>query len=91
MNVMLLIHFYLMCFLIQIMHIIHFVKSFIEENPLCVCSEEISAIKRLLSGDKDEIKLKQKTSEILLKVNQEKYYTHFRVHVPDDYPLKQIV
>ncbi|BFZ26054.1 hypothetical protein BsWGS_29093 [Bradybaena similaris] len=74
----------------QVLHVVNFVKTFIEENPLCVCSEEISSIKRMLTGDKDEIKLKQKTSELVIKVHQEKYFLHFKISVPDDYPLIQI-
>lgn len=75
----------------QVVHVIRFVKAFIEENPLSVCSDEISAVKRLLVGEKDEVKLKQKTSEIAVKVHQEQYFVHFRICIPDDYPLVQIV
>ncbi|CAG5134157.1 unnamed protein product [Candidula unifasciata] len=74
----------------QVLHVINFVKTFIEENTLCVCSEEISTIKRLLTGDKDEIKLKQKASELVVKVHQEQYFLHIKISVPDNYPLVQI-
>ncbi|XP_035825482.1 uncharacterized protein LOC101862840 [Aplysia californica] len=74
----------------QTVHIIRYVKTFIEENPLCVCSDEISAVKKLLN-DSDDVKLKQKTSQIVLKVCQEQYFVGLRISVPDDYPAKQVV
>ncbi|CAL1546180.1 unnamed protein product [Lymnaea stagnalis] len=74
----------------QTVHIIKFVKTFIEENPLCVCSEEISLLKKLLTGDHDEIKLKQKTSQIAVKVHQELYFIHLTLSVPETYPLTQV-
>jgi len=74
----------------QVVHIIRFVNTFIDENPLCVCSDEIAAVKKLLS-DSDEVKLKQKSSQLLVKITQEKYYISLKVSVPHDYPLTQIV
>ena len=67
-----------------------FVNTFIDENPLCVCSDEIAAVKKLLS-DTDEVKLKQKSSQLVLKITQEKYHISLRASVPHDYPLTQIV
>ena len=48
----------------QVLVIIKFIKSFIDEHPLCVCHEEIAYIKRELLGPNDEMKLKQKTSQV---------------------------
>merc|ERR1712062_320032 len=62
----------------------------IDENKLCVCADEISSIKKLLS-DADEVKLKQKTSQILIKICQEKYFVKLKLAVPEEYPLKQVV
>lgn len=75
--------------ILQIVPTIKFVKTFVEENPLCVCSGEISAVKKLLTSEQDEIKLKQKTSQIVLKLHQDQYFMHLVFTVPDDYPMLQ--
>ncbi|KAK7500064.1 hypothetical protein BaRGS_00008611 [Batillaria attramentaria] len=74
----------------QVVHMIRFVKTFVDENPLSVCSEEIAFIKKELLTPEDEIKLKQKTSQIVLKLRQEKYFLNLSITVPDSYPLQKI-
>lgn len=66
-------------------------NTFLDENPLCVCSEEIAKVKKLLTGENDEIKLKQKQSQIVVKINQDDYFMHMKVSVPEDYPVRQVV
>ncbi|XP_076444914.1 uncharacterized protein LOC143282914 [Babylonia areolata] len=75
----------------QVVHMVNFVKTFIDENPLSVCSEEIAFIKKDLLTPEDEIKLKQKTSQIVLKLRQLKYFLTVVLSVPETYPLQQIV
>ena len=60
------------------------------ENPLCVCSEEIASMKKDLLEDCDRLKLKQDTSQILLKIVQEQYVMNLTVTVPDLYPTDQV-
>ena len=60
------------------------------ENPLCVCSEEIASMKKDLLADCDRLKLKQDTSQILLKIVQERYVMNLTVTVPNLYPTEQI-
>lgn len=74
----------------QVVHLVKFVKTFLEENPLCVCSEEIAFIKNNLLSPEDEIKLKQKTSQISLMLRQSNYFMNLTLHVPEHYPLKQV-
>ena len=69
---------------------LRFVRSFIDENPLCCCSEEISAIKKQLIAGSDELKLRQKTSSVVLKVVQGSYVLRYNVVVPEAYPDKQV-
>lgn len=69
---------------------LRFVRTFIDENPLCCCSEEISNIKKKLIAGSDELKLRQKTSSVMLKVNQGLFYIKYNLTVPEDYPDKQI-
>ena len=66
-----------------------FVKNFIVDNPLCVCSEEISNIKKRVLQENDEIRLKQKTSQVVIKLKQDAYYLNARLTVPNDYPLER--
>ena len=60
-------------------------KKFLEDNPLCVCHEEISELKKLL-GPNDEMKLKQKSSQIVVKLRELEYYVNLRFTIPEDYP-----
>ena len=74
----------------QILPITKFIRTFIDETPLCVCSDEIQYIKRNLLKDSDEMKLKQKTSQVVLKLNEGKYTLTVKLTVPDNYPHEQV-
>ncbi|XP_029658259.1 uncharacterized protein LOC115232497 [Octopus sinensis] len=74
----------------QVGNMINFVSRFLDENNLCVCSSEISEIKRNMLEECDEIKLRQKASQIIIKAHQENYFLHFKVSVPIDYPKTQV-
>jgi hypothetical protein len=69
--------------------VLKLIRCFIDENPLSCCYNEIAAIKKDLS-EADELKLKQKTSSLSLKISQGKYYFKTKVHVPDNYPEHSI-
>ncbi|XP_023931502.1 uncharacterized protein LOC106155069 [Lingula anatina] len=73
----------------QVLMVLKFIRNFIQENPLCVCSEEISFIKKDLLQDCDDIKLKQKLSQIILKVKKDQYFMNFKITIPDNYPFDQ--
>ncbi|KAF7286514.1 hypothetical protein GWI33_004921 [Rhynchophorus ferrugineus] len=73
----------------QILHTIKFVEKFIEENPLTCCYDEINNLKKILTKQ-DQLKLKQKTSSLILKVYNEEYYWICKITVPNDYPCKPI-
>ncbi|XP_067124697.1 uncharacterized protein [Centruroides vittatus] len=74
----------------QILKILKFIRNFIDDNPLCVCSEEITNIKKELIDKQDELKLKQKNSSISLRVFQDLYFLAIKITIPENYPLKQI-
>jgi len=74
----------------QVMPIIRFVHKFINENPLCVCSDEISHIKKNFITEGDKIVLKQKTSQVIVKLNELNYHVNVRLTVPDNYPDTQL-
>jgi len=73
----------------QAFFVLKFVAKFIEDNPLCVCSEEITKVKARL-GSEDSIKLSQKSSSITLTIIKEKYLLTARCRIPAEYPLKQV-
>ena len=77
-------------FLFQILHLVNFVRNFVIDNPLCVCSDEIASVKKDLLEENDKLKLKQDTSQILIKVVQEQYIMNLKITVPDLYPTEQI-
>ncbi|KAG1664956.1 putative glycosyltransferase STELLO1 [Nymphon striatum] len=68
----------------QVMRILKFVRQFLDEKPLCVCSEEISKIKQKL-GEEDEIKIIQKTSSVHIKLYKDSYYFRVKLMIPDNY------
>lgn len=75
----------------QIISLIKFVNKFIEENPLLVCSDEISKVKKKLFEEQDELKIKQKTGVVDYRMAAKKYFLHVKLTVPDLYPSQSVV
>uniref|UniRef100_A0A1B6IQ42 RING-type domain-containing protein n=1 Tax=Homalodisca liturata TaxID=320908 RepID=A0A1B6IQ42_9HEMI len=74
----------------QILKVLKLLRNFIDENPLSCCYNEVLALKKQLQGDLDELKVRQKTSSLILRVQQGNYYLRAKILVPDDYPLKNV-
>ncbi|KAL5010314.1 hypothetical protein ScPMuIL_012619 [Solemya velum] len=74
----------------QVMVMINFIMNFMEENPLCICSDEISDIKKKMLSDCDDLKLKQKSSQLVFRICQNNYHMSFVLSVPEFYPSVQI-
>ncbi|XP_066585335.1 uncharacterized protein [Prorops nasuta] len=74
----------------QVLPILKFIRSFVDENPLICCYDEITELKKILQ-EGDELKLRQKTSAINLKVNQGLYYFKVRLAIPDNYPDSAVI
>ncbi|ROT79074.1 uncharacterized protein [Penaeus vannamei] len=74
----------------QVLHVLRFVRNFIDENPLCCCSEEISNVRKKLIAGSDELKLRQKTSSVVVKVQEGQYVMKYNITVPENYPDKQV-
>jgi hypothetical protein len=53
----------------QVILLINFVKNFLTENPLCVCSEEILTVKKKFLQSEDTVNLKQKTSQVVYRIS----------------------
>ena len=73
----------------QILFATKFINKFIEDNPLCCCSEEINTVKKLLGPD-DLIKLSQKSSSVILTINKENYFLKCKIVIPDNYPKDKV-
>jgi len=73
----------------QALFVIKFISKFIEDNPLCCCSEEISRLKSQL-GSSDTLKLSQRTSTVTITVNKEGYFLSIKCRVPHDYPISRV-
>lgn len=69
----------------QVIPMLIFVRRFLDENPLIACSDELQYIKSKLLSDSDELKIKQKAGVLNIHINQDKYYLHVKITVPDDY------
>lgn len=74
----------------QVLHVLRFVRNFIDENPLCCCSEEISNVRKKLIAGSDELKLRQKTSSVVVKLQEGQYIMKYNITVPENYPDKQV-
>ncbi|CAG7829247.1 unnamed protein product [Allacma fusca] len=75
----------------QICRSVEFLYKFIEENPLCCCADEIAEIKReVLSSAKDEMKLKQKNSSIIISFNEGLFQHKISLCVPENYPESRV-
>ncbi len=74
----------------QILPVLKLIRTFIDDNPLCVCSDEIGYIKRELLKDTEEIKLKQKTSQVIVKLKEDEYFITVKATIPDLYPIVQL-
>ena len=73
----------------QALFVIKFLSKFIDENPLCCCSDEIVRVKALL-GSNDVLKLSQKHSSLTITVNQEQYQLSCKVSIPHNYPIERV-
>ncbi|KAG8181847.1 hypothetical protein JTE90_003994 [Oedothorax gibbosus] len=73
----------------QILQVLKFLRVFLDENPLCVCSDELSSIKRQLE-DCDKVKLKQKTSSVSLHIIKDLYFLKIKATVPELYPEEPV-
>lgn len=83
----------------HILQVLRFTLEFLDANPLCVAVQEISDLRRHLSsfkvgevgeGEGDWLKVRQKSSAILARVEAARYFLQFRLSIPDEYPDKQV-
>uniref|UniRef100_A0A336K616 CSON000972 protein n=1 Tax=Culicoides sonorensis TaxID=179676 RepID=A0A336K616_CULSO len=70
----------------QILPLLKFLSKTLNENPLCICYDEVVALKQLCVGTQSEIKLKQKKTSVGLNARAEKYYFKLDAFIPSDYP-----
>ena len=49
-----------------------FISKFLDDNPLMVCSEEVSYIKKSLVDSQDDLKIKQKSGVLRYKIFQDR-------------------
>jgi len=73
----------------QALHVLKFIAKFIDENPLCCCSEDISAVKEMLESG-DSIKLSQKSSTVSVTIRQDRYLLKVKFVVPHNYPSQRV-
>lgn len=75
----------------QIISVIKFVNNFMAENPLIVCSEEISQIRKKIVQEQDDFKVKQKAGTINYKIISKRYFLHVKLTIPDNYPVECVI
>ena len=74
----------------QLLPVVKFMRTFMDENPLMACSEELSFIRKELVRPCDEIKVNRKAGCITLTIVEGKYHTQFKFTVPDHYPAAPV-
>lgn len=70
----------------QVLPLLKFLTKTLQENPLCICYDEVATLKKLAVGRDTEVKLNQKKSCIGLNVRAEKYFFKLDTYIPPDYP-----
>ena len=55
---------------LQIISMTKFISKFLDENPLMVCSEEVTYVKKSLVDVQDDLKIKQKAGVLRYKIVQ---------------------
>lgn len=70
----------------QILPLLKFLSKTLNDNPLCICYDEVVALKQLTVGTETEVKLKQKKSCVGLNARAEKYFFKLDAYIPPDYP-----
>ncbi|XP_065072274.1 uncharacterized protein LOC135696715 [Rhopilema esculentum] len=70
----------------QVISMTKFISKFLDDNPLMVCSEEVSYIKKSLVDSQDDLKIKQKSGVLRYKICQDRYFLDVKVTVPEFYP-----
>jgi len=75
---------------VQVVSAIKYVNTFIQDNPLLVCADEVSKIKKNLVQEQDDFKVKQKAGVITYKMSCNKYYLHVKMSIPDLYPTESV-
>lgn len=74
----------------QVIKVLQLLRKFIDENPLSCCYDEISALRATLRDEKDDIRLKQKSSSLILNIVNNRFYLKVKIAIPDKYPLEAI-
>ena len=63
--------------LLQVISLVKFTSKFLDDNPLMVCSEEVTFIKKSLADAQDDLKIKQKSGVLRYKIVKDRYVEEF--------------
>ncbi|XP_071791806.1 uncharacterized protein [Asterias amurensis] len=75
----------------QVMHMLKFIRQFIDDNPFTPCSNELTYIKKELVMEQDTFKTKQKAGVIIYTIKMSDYYFKVKLTVPDNYPEEPVI
>ncbi|XP_053688271.1 uncharacterized protein LOC128737620 [Sabethes cyaneus] len=74
----------------QVMNVLKFIDSYLRENPLCIVTEEIFNIKKLLEGTSGDLKLRQKSSSLCLSARGGPFFYNAKFRISERYPVERI-
>jgi len=72
----------------QVISLVKFTSKFLDDNPLMVCSEEVTFIKKSLADGQDDLKIRQKSGVLRYKIVKDRYYLDVKITVPEFYPAE---
>lgn len=74
----------------QILLVLRFIEQYLKENPLCICFDEIQQLRKELGKEakSEQLKLKQKSTTVILTATGGKYFYKTSAYIPEEYPLK---
>lgn len=74
----------------QVLPITQFAVDFLDQNSLCVCAGEIANLKRKLTGENDNIKIRQKDQSFIMTIEDSGYLAEFKFIIPENYPDEKV-
>ncbi|KAI6653658.1 hypothetical protein LOD99_3553 [Oopsacas minuta] len=71
--------------------ICYFIRTFLQENPLSACADELSYVKSYLIDPKtDTLKQRLKAGCLIISLKRGNYILEIKLSIPDSYPIEAV-
>ena len=76
---------------VHIHKVCYFIRTFLRENPLSACADELSFIKsQLIDPDTDSLRQRLRAGVILITLKRGSYCLEAKLSIPDSYPVEPV-